>query len=137
MKKIIILLILLLLLITACSKKEAQEQTLPERPQTFYVPPPEPVKPTQPMPVPEPVAPKPGPVEDVAPESPPPAPVPLQPVEVSGRPSCKVLTKTGQQYTYEDVEKGELSMQDFSDLKKCYPYFSEEQANTAAVCCII
>ncbi|MBD3304404.1 hypothetical protein GF343_04615 [Candidatus Woesearchaeota archaeon] len=136
MKKIIILLIFLLL-ITACGKQEAPKQAVPERPETFYVPPPKPVKPTprpMPSPGPAPLPDIPEPVKDVVPDLPPPAP---EPVQVSGRPSCKVLTKTGQQYTYKDVEKGEISMQDFSDLKKCYPYFSEEQANTEAVCCIL
>jgi hypothetical protein len=123
-----------LLLITACGKEEAPAQPVPQRPQTFYVPPPEKIT-VEPMPEPAPIP----DVEIMEPEPLPPlpAPEPLQPVQVAGRPSCKVLTKIGQQYTYEDVAKGEISLQDFSDLKKCYPYFSEEQANTEAMCCVI
>ncbi|MBW3001884.1 hypothetical protein KY338_01840 [Candidatus Woesearchaeota archaeon] len=139
MKKIFLLLALLLL-ITACGKEEAPAQPVPQRPQTFYVPPPEPgpVSPepivSQPTPAPSPPVPAPEPVTVPEPEpSPPPAPTP-QPVQTN---SCKVLTKTGTLYTMEDVDQGKISMADFSDLKKCYPYFSADQANTEAMCCII
>jgi len=131
MKKIILLLALLLL-ITACGKEDIpKQQPVPQRPEIFYVPPPKPVE-VEPMPEPEQV-------KEVKITEPEPEPEPLPPVhEVpAGRPSCKVLIKTGKLYTYADVEKGEISLQDFSDLKKCYPYFSEEQANTDAMCCII
>ena len=127
MKKLV-LLFAILLLITACGKEEAPKQQLPQRPDTFYVPPPAPA----PLPIPEltpPIIPEP---EQIPEPLPPPKPLP--PIQTN---TCQVLTKTGTIYTLEDVDKGKISMQNFSDLNKCYPYFSADQANTEAMCCII
>ncbi len=140
MKQLLILLILLLL-ITACGKEEAPTK-LPEKPDTFYVPPPAPaplpIPELTPPIIPEPQLPTPEPLPPTAPEPlPPPVPEPLPPPVQDIPGSCEIFGIQGMQYTMEDVNKGKISMQDFSDLNVCYPYFSPDQANTQAVCCTI
>jgi hypothetical protein len=44
---------------------------------------------------------------------------------------------TGRVYTPADVDDGIISEASFNDLRKCYPYFSEEKMDTQAMCCII
>lgn len=137
-KKFVIL-IALILLITACSNNPdvfVPEQGDYKSQSDFLkkvdveieaVPPPQPipvvpVTESKPMPAPKKSAPIPvtPPVEQI--------------VSVN---TCKILNKVGMLYTPADVQAGKISLNDYNDLRKCYPYFGEMQEDTQAVCCII
>lgn len=131
MKKVVIFLVLLFI-VTACGKEEVPVQKVPEKPDSLYVPPPEPID-IEPAPQPENI-------EDVEledlPEPVSSEPVPVEPV-VSGRPKCEIFGKIGEQYIPADIETGEISVYVYNDLEVCYPYFAQDQANTQAMCCVI
>ena len=116
----IILLIAFILLITACSKEP--DVFVPE-PRPIPVPiPPKEIE-IQPIPQPEPIPVV--PIQESVPE-------PIIPIN-----TCTILKKTGLLYTPEDVQSGKISLENYNNLRKCYPYFSQTQADTQAVCCII
>ena len=114
-----------LLLITACSKEVEVVVPAP------LAPPPTP--PVRPEPIVEPLPPPPTipdvPVQKPAPE---PMPEPKPPAN-----SCTILKKIGTIYTPADVGAGKITLDDYNNLRKCYPYFGVTEANTQAVCCII
>jgi len=141
MVKKIILLITFILLITACSKNS-----------DVFVPEPgnyqgqsdflkkvdvevEAVSPPKPIPV--------VPIQEPAPKpvtKPQPAPTPVTPPPVEQIVpinTCTILKKAGILYTPADVQAGKISLDDYNDLRKCYPYFGQTQEDTQAVCCII
>ena|GEM_PF-4712063 len=118
MKKIILLLSLLLL-VTACA--EEVPEIIPEP-----VPEPEPEPPIKIEPIPEPE-----PIPEVEVKEPPVQEVP------TGRPTCKILIETGHIYTPEDVVKGVITLDEYHNTRLCYPYFSENQASTESMCCVI
>jgi len=119
------LLITLILLATACSKEV--EVVIPAP----LAPPPTP--PMRPEPIVEPLPP-PQPIPDVPIQEPTPEPLPEPELPAN---SCTILKKTGTLYTPLDVQEGKITLDDYNNLRKCYPYFGVTDANTQAVCCII